>query len=168
MAYGQGGWGRRRRNMYYFTGMPGWMRFGYSPGWVGRSPTGLPPTAQYLMQTGQVSQPTPYTAQPPAQMVVPTHENCANFRDGFCQLYGAAVDSNGAACPSFTPKSSAPISQAPPTQSMFQAPASFPPAQMSQIPKEQEIQVLEGQARMFDQQLEQIKRRIEELKREVK
>ena len=52
------------------TGLPGWMRFGYSPGWVGRSPTGLGPAAQYLMtgtwptpqmqaawQTGQV----PYT-----------------------------------------------------------------------------------------------------------
>ncbi|MCD6166493.1 hypothetical protein DRP98_09220 [candidate division KSB1 bacterium] len=40
------------RNMYYLTGLPGWMRFGYSPGWVGRSPTGLGPAAQYLM-TGQ-------------------------------------------------------------------------------------------------------------------
>jgi len=42
----------RHRNMYYLTGLPGWMRFGYSPGWVGRSPTGMPPGAQYLM-TGQ-------------------------------------------------------------------------------------------------------------------
>ncbi len=46
----------RYRWMYYATGMPGWMRFGFSPGWVGRSPTGLPPAAQYLMQTGQVQQ----------------------------------------------------------------------------------------------------------------
>jgi len=42
----------RNRNMYYLTGLPGWMRFGYSPGWVGRSPTAMPPGAQYLM-TGQ-------------------------------------------------------------------------------------------------------------------
>jgi len=42
----------RRRNMYYATGMPGWMRFGYSPGWAGRSPGGLGPCAQFLM-TGQ-------------------------------------------------------------------------------------------------------------------
>jgi hypothetical protein len=48
--------GYRRRNMYYLTGLPGWMRFGYSPGWVGRSPTGMPPGAQYLMQTGQMPQ----------------------------------------------------------------------------------------------------------------
>lgn len=38
----------RRRNMYYATGQPGWMRLGYSPGWVGRSPNGLGPCAQYL------------------------------------------------------------------------------------------------------------------------
>ena len=42
----------RHRWMYYATGLPGWKRFGYSPGWVGRSPTGLGPCASYLM-TGQ-------------------------------------------------------------------------------------------------------------------
>ena len=26
----------RNRNMYNLTGLPGWVRFGYSPGWVGR------------------------------------------------------------------------------------------------------------------------------------
>ena len=44
--------GYRHRNMYKLTGLPGWMRFGYSPGWVDRSPTGLPPTAQWLIQSG--------------------------------------------------------------------------------------------------------------------
>jgi len=39
----------RWRNMFYLTGQPGWMRFGYSPGWVGRSPTGLGPCAQFLL-----------------------------------------------------------------------------------------------------------------------
>jgi hypothetical protein len=38
----------RYRWMYYMTGLPGWMRFGFSPGWIGRSPTGLGPAAQYL------------------------------------------------------------------------------------------------------------------------
>jgi hypothetical protein len=52
MFYGGGGGGRGRRNMYYLTGLPGWMRFGFSPGWVGRSPTGMGPGATYLM-TGQ-------------------------------------------------------------------------------------------------------------------
>ncbi len=42
--------------MYYLTGLPGWIRFGYSPGWVGRSPTGLSPTAQWIMQSGLLPQ----------------------------------------------------------------------------------------------------------------
>ena len=44
--------GRGNRWMYQLTGLPGWMRFGFSPGWQGRSPTGLGPGASYLM-TGQ-------------------------------------------------------------------------------------------------------------------
>ena len=51
--------GHGHRWMYYMTGLPGWMRFGYSPGWLGRSPTGLGPAAEYLM-TGQW--PTPQMA----------------------------------------------------------------------------------------------------------
>jgi hypothetical protein len=39
----------RHRRMFELTGLPGWMRFGYSPGWQGRSPSGLGPCAQYLM-----------------------------------------------------------------------------------------------------------------------
>jgi len=46
--------GHGHRNMYYATGLPGWMRFGYSPGWGG-----LRPGATYLM-TGQW--PTPQMA----------------------------------------------------------------------------------------------------------
>jgi len=58
--------------MYYLTGLPGWMRFGYSPGWAGRSPTGLPPMAQHLMQTGQLPQAAPYAAQvPPSESAMP-------------------------------------------------------------------------------------------------
>lgn len=34
----------RYRWMYYLTGLPGWMRFGFSPGWGG-----LPPGAQFLL-----------------------------------------------------------------------------------------------------------------------
>lgn len=39
----------RWRNMFYATGLPGWMRFGYSPGWGG-----MPPRAAYLAHTGQL------------------------------------------------------------------------------------------------------------------
>lgn len=41
--------GHRHRWWYRLTGLPGWMRFGFSPGWVGHNPYGLGPAAQYLM-----------------------------------------------------------------------------------------------------------------------
>ena len=98
--------GNRWRNMYYLTGLPGWMRFGYSPGWVGRSPTGMPPGAQYLYQTGQMPQ------------------------------FGSWIQQ--------------------------QAPAPAPMG-MPAMPKGQEISMLESQAKMLGDQLEQIKKRLEEL-----
>ncbi|MGB3458592.1 MAG: DUF5320 domain-containing protein [Halobacteriota archaeon] len=98
--------GNRWRNMYYLTGLPGWMRFGYSPGWVGRSPTGMPPGAQYLAQTGQM------------------------------------------------PQFSSWIQQQAPT-----------PMGMPAMPKEQEVSMLESQAKMLGDQLEQIKKRLEELRK---
>ena len=52
-AGGRGGHGYRHRNVYYATGLPGWMRYGYSPGWGG-----MPPGGQYLQQTGQLPQAT--------------------------------------------------------------------------------------------------------------
>jgi len=42
--------GYRHRYMYYLTGLPGWMRFGFSPGWLGTSPTGMGPGATYLLK----------------------------------------------------------------------------------------------------------------------
>lgn len=43
MGYGRG---RGNRWMYHATGLPGWMRLGYSPGWLGVTPNGLPPYLQ--------------------------------------------------------------------------------------------------------------------------
>ncbi|HDN62494.1 MAG TPA: hypothetical protein ENF56_00860 [Candidatus Bathyarchaeota archaeon] len=62
--------GYRHRWMYYMTGLPGWLRFGFSPGWLGRSPTGLPPTAQWLLQSGLLPQFMQYL-QTAAPTVVP-------------------------------------------------------------------------------------------------
>ena len=54
------GYGRRRgrgyRWRFWATGIPGWMAFGYSPGWIGVTPTGLPPFAQWLMSTGRMNE----------------------------------------------------------------------------------------------------------------
>ena len=45
---------RGHRRMYQLTGLPGWMRFGFSPGWWGRSSTGLGPTASFLKLLGRI------------------------------------------------------------------------------------------------------------------
>jgi len=56
--------------MYYMTGLPGWMRFGYSPGWAGVSASGLGPGAEYLM-TGQWPNPQMAAAWQAMQMGMP-------------------------------------------------------------------------------------------------
>lgn len=101
------------RWMYQLTGLPGWMRFGYSPGWGG-----MPPGAQFLMQSGLWPQfwswlqsRRPYPAWP---MIPP-----------------------------------------------FMA---YPPAPPG-MPAGQEAELLKAQARMLEQQLEAIRKRIEELEK---
>lgn len=98
------------RWMYQLTGLPGWVRFGYSPGWGG-----IPPGAQYLMQTGQLPQ--------------------------FWSWLGAQAP--------FVPPSGA-----------WSWPMGAPA-----MSKEQEVQLLQGQAKALEGQLEQIRRRIEELEK---
>jgi len=69
--------GYRHRYMYYLTGLPGWIRFGFSPGWLGRSPTGLPPTAQWLMQSGLLPQFMQYLQTAAPTTVPPTGTQAA-------------------------------------------------------------------------------------------
>jgi len=61
------------RWMYYLTGLPGWMRFGFSPGWVGRNPWGLGPCAYYLM-TGQWPTPAAWGVWAPWAGIAPEQE----------------------------------------------------------------------------------------------
>lgn len=82
--------GHGNRYMYYLTGLPGWMRFGFSPGWLGRSPTGLGPTASYLM-TGQW--PTPqaqsyWQAMQAGQAPYPAYGGTGAMPYGFPQAPG--------------------------------------------------------------------------------
>jgi len=82
--------GHGNRYMYYLTGLPGWMRFGFSPGWLGRSPTGLGPTASYLM-TGQW--PTPqaqsyWQAMQAGQTPYPAYGGPGTMPYGFPQAPG--------------------------------------------------------------------------------
>lgn len=90
----------RRRNMYNLTGLPGWMRFGFSPGWVGRSPTGMGPCASFLT-TGQW--PTPQAqaywqaaqaGQPPSPAwgSQPTREQEVEWLKGQAEALKASLD----------------------------------------------------------------------------
>ena len=62
--------------MYYATGLPGWMRFGYSPGWVGRTPGGFPPAVQDMRAgTWQTPQPQAMASEIPVGMpTTPGHQ----------------------------------------------------------------------------------------------
>ncbi len=102
------------RNMYHLTGLPGWMRFGYSPGWGGMPPgatyltTGQWPTPQaqaywQAMQSGQATYPQygpmtpPYSSgfQPPVgQMMTPEQElNLLKNQAGFLKQQLEQIDS---------------------------------------------------------------------------
>jgi len=64
--------GYRYRWMYRLTGLPGWMRFGFSPGWLGWNPWGLPPMALWMMggyQYAPQAQAQPSQQTPPPQQM---------------------------------------------------------------------------------------------------
>lgn len=132
-----GGYGNR--NMYYLTGLPGWMRFGVSPGWIGRSPTGLGPTASYLT-TGQW--PTPQA-----------------------QAYWQAMQSGQTPYPAFSGVGAIPYSYPPTgaTPYMGTYPGAVPFG--AQPDPEQELNFLKNQAEALKNQIEQINTRIKELEK---
>ena len=74
----------RNRWMYQLTGLPGWMRFGFSPGWAGRSPMGLGPAAQYLKYG---TWPTPQTSYAWQQGEIPFSTMPGFPRPGFPTPY---------------------------------------------------------------------------------
>jgi len=124
--------------MYYATGLPGWMRFGFSPGWVGRSPNGLGPCASYLMSG---TWPTPQA-----------------------QAYWQAAQSGQAQYPYY----GGTWATTPPAfGSGFAQGAPFPDAGFApEYSEEQELEMLKGQADMLSQQMGQINQRISELEAE--
>ncbi|MHC1579522.1 MAG: DUF5320 domain-containing protein [Candidatus Alkanophagales archaeon] len=120
------------RWMFRLTGLPGWLRLGFSPGWLGRSPTGLPPAASYILQTGQLPQFLSYLqTQLPAPATPPTPPPTA------------------AATPT-------PTATATPPQPLWSPPP---------MSREQEIAMLEAQAKWLEETLSQIKKRLEELQK---
>ena len=66
----------RHRRMFNLTGLPGWMRFGFSPGWEGRSPTGLPPMVEWLKESGNLEKFQEWiTSQPNTAPIYPSNIN---------------------------------------------------------------------------------------------
>lgn len=74
----------RYRWLYQMTGLPGWMRFGYSPGWVGRSPSGLGPCAQHMMSG---TWPTPQMNYAWQQGQIPSQPMAGFPQPGFATPY---------------------------------------------------------------------------------
>jgi hypothetical protein len=68
------------------------MRFGYSPGWIGRSPTGLPPAAQYLMQTGQMPQFSSWIQQAPIGMPAMPKEQEISMLESQAKMLGNQLE----------------------------------------------------------------------------
>jgi len=116
--------GHRYRWWYRLTGLPGWMRFGFSPGWLGWNPMGLGPAAQYLM----------YGQWPTPQM---------NYLWQTGQV----------------PFSSAPGFPMP------GFPTPYDPWGATTLSKEQELEMLKGQAETLEDELDGIRKRIEEIER---
>lgn len=147
--------GRGHRRMYRLTGLPGWMRFGFSPGWMGMNPYGLGPGATYLM-TGQW--PTPqaqaqWQAMQAGQVPYPSYPGAMPF-------YGAA--------PGAMPPYRAAPGAMPPYGAAAGAmpPYGAPPGAMPfapQVTPEQELDFLKNQAQAIKGQLDQIEARIGEL-----
>jgi len=135
--------GHRYRWWYRLTGLPGWMRFGFSPGWIGWNPTGLGPAAQYMMYG---SWPTPQmNALWQSGMIPPT--------SGYAPPPASTQT---------TPSSATQYTAAPgPSIPGFATP--YDPWGAAQITPEQELDILKGQAEMLEDELDGIKARIKEL-----
>jgi hypothetical protein len=74
----------RRRNMYYITGQPGWMRFGFSPGW-----------AQFLLRGQESVSQTPTSKQGLGLVGWPSTD--PNARLKFLKSQASALEQNLAA-----------------------------------------------------------------------
>ncbi|MEM3046148.1 MAG: DUF5320 domain-containing protein [Candidatus Bathyarchaeia archaeon] len=153
------------------------MRLGYSPGWVGRSPTGLPPTAEWLMSSGLLPQFRQYLAMgvappvpPPAAPTGPalTREQEIQMLEQQAKAVEAQLEA--------TRKRLEAVRQRPATQQGAQpyypyyppAPYGYPPTPYTpHTPPspEDELASLEDYRRELDEEAKGVEARIEELKK---
>ncbi len=161
--------------MYYLTGLPGWMRFGYSPGWVGRSATGLPPTAEWLISSGLLPQFRQYlasgTTAPMAPPVAPigaplTREQEVQILEQQARVIEAQLE---AMRRRLEAKRKEPESKEPGPAQPYYPPYGYAPVPYSSpygsLSPEEELAALEDYRRELDEEVKGVEARIEELKR---
>lgn len=158
--------GYRWRRMYYATGLPGWMRFGYSPGWVGKSPTGLPPTAEWLMTSGLMPQYREYLrTQAPAPPTAPilslgapvTKEQERQMLEHQVKAIESQLDA--------TKRRLEKLREGTSTQQPRQIPSYYPVAPYGTPSPEEELASLEDYRKNLDEEVKGVETRIEELKK---
>lgn len=79
----------RHRWWYRMTGLPGWMRFGFSPGWLGFNPHGFNP-ATHAMMHGTWPTPQMNTNWQQGQVPPRTQNPRASGFETLYDPYGAA------------------------------------------------------------------------------
>jgi len=168
--------GYRWRNMYYATGLPGWMRFGYSPGWIGRSPTGMPPGAEWIMSSGQMPQYQEYLqarmpATPSTTSVPPVGPTLTKEQEKqMLEQQVATIESQLEA----TRKRMEELRKSPSTAQPQQAqpyyptePYGYPPMPYGAPTPEDELASLGGYKKNLAEEIKGVEARIEELKKQL-
>lgn len=168
--------GYRWRRMYYATGLPGWMRFGYSPGWIDRSPTGLPPIAEWLISSGQLPQylqsRRTYTSAPPIPPTAPTPlagvQVTKEQERQMLEQQVKAIESQL----NVTRKRLEKLRESSSTQQLQQAVSYYPTVSFgyptmpySTPPPEEELVSLQDYRKNLDEEVKGVEARIEELKK---
>lgn len=173
--------GYRWRRMYYATGLPGWLRFGYSPGWVGRSPTGLPPTAEWLMASGQMPQylqylgttttGIPQTFTPQASMPPFGAPLTKEQEKQMLEQQVTAIESQLEAIRKRLEdvRKNPTTSQSQQTQQYYPIPPfGYPPMPYSEPTPEEELASLEDYRKNLGEEVKGVEARIEDLKKLIK
>jgi len=158
--------GYRWRRMYYLTGLPGWMRFGYSPGWVDRSSTGLPPTAEWIMSSGLLPQYRQYIATKGATPVSPSVTGAPMSKEDEIRMLeeqSKAIESQL----DVTRKRLEGLKKSPSTQGsqFYSPPFGSPPMPRTESSPEEELASMEDYRMRLDEEVKGVEARIEELKK---
>ena len=153
--------------MYYLTGLPGWMRFGYSPGWVDRSPTGLPPTAEWIVSSGLMPQYREYLRTRHIPSAAPFYspsapvskEDEVRMLEEQAKAIESQLDATRRRLEQLRKSSSTQTSQP------YYPTYGYPPTPYAPPSPKEELVSLEDYRRYLDEEVRRVEARIEELKK---